>query len=144
MIGATQEMGGVARGYTSYPPSILVVTDDLCQALKLGQVLENNDCCVYQTNTSLDGLTPTWQKYFDLIVFDLEPAPIDGLEIGSKLKTNPNLTGLPIILLATSDPGEEALNINLGLVYHIAKDAWTETRLLQLVEHLHYLTYRYM
>jgi CheY-like chemotaxis protein len=144
MIGATQEMGRTARRYTSYPPSILVVTDDLRQALKLGQVLENNDCCVYQTNTSLAGLTATRQKYFDLIVLDLEPASIDGLEIGQKLKTNPDLTGLPIILLATGDPGEEGLNIDPGLVYHISKAARAEIRVLQLVEHLHYLIYRYM
>jgi CheY-like chemotaxis protein len=144
LIGATQEMGRIARGYTSYRPSILVVTDDLLQALKLGWVLENNDCCVYQTNTNLAGLTVARQKYFDLIVFDLESASIAGLEIGPKLKANPNLTGLPVILLTTGDHGEEALNLDLGVVYDISKDARAELRVLQLVEHLHYLTYRYM
>lgn len=123
-----------------------MVADDSSRARKLKQGLENNGCYVYQISSGFDDLGIVCQEYFDLVVLDLEQAAANGFEICKKFKTEPELVGIPLVLLAPHIQADEAIR---GLkiaapVYCLAKDTFSEAMLLQIIEQTHYLTYRYL
>jgi DNA-binding response OmpR family regulator len=145
------ELPSIDRGYTHYPPSVLIVTDGVPQALELKQMLENNGCQVDRAALGSGDITPARQKYFDLMVLKLEQPGVDCFEMCRKLRANPQLAGLPVVILGTNDFAPEAIpGPKMGCVYYLCNghgspgDASAETRLLHIIEQVHYLTYRYI
>ena len=142
---------GADRGYTTYPPSILIVTDYLLHALRLKRRLENEGCQVDCTSTNPDGIATACRKYLDLIVLDLEGPGAGGSEVCRKLRADPQLTDVPVVILATcSCAGEAMSGPPIGKVYYCLSnaqargtDSSVEAKLLSIIEQLHYLTYRY-
>ena len=134
------------RESRTYPPSILIIGSNSPQTLKLAQQLKNNGCRVRRIDSSCDDLAAVRQQYFDLIVLDLELIERPDSEMYQKLKTDPELASIPLIILMTRAQLEAALTeLEISpLVYYLAKDALTESRLLQLIGQIHYMIYRYM
>ena len=138
-------------GYPTYPPSILIVGDSCRPTLILKQRLENNGCRVCQTDTRSDSLATARQHYFDLIVLNLEEPDGDGFEVCPKLRGDPALAHIPIVLLTTHGcPLRATKGLKIDNVYYLARthlsagDTCAEAALLQIIQHIHYLTYRYM
>ncbi len=106
------------RGYTTYPPSILIVTDCLLHALRLKWRLENEGCQVDCTSTNPAGIATACRKYLDLIVLDLKDPDAGGSEVCQKLRANPQLTDVPVVILATCNCAEGAMSgFSMGKVY---------------------------
>lgn len=138
-------------GYPTYPPSILIVGDSCRPTLILKQRLENNGCRVCQTDTRSDSLATARQHYFDLIVLNLEEPDEDDLEVCQKLIADPELAPIPMVVLTTHGcPLQATKGLKMGNVYYLARtrpdagDTCAEAALLQIIQHIHYLTYRYM
>ncbi len=138
------------RGYTTYPPSILIVTDCWLCALRLKRRLENEGCQVDCTSPNPTGMATACRKYLDLIVLDLENPNAGGSEVCQKLRANPQLTDVPVVILATCNCAEGAMGgLSMGKVYCLSNvqpdggDASVEAKLLGIIEQIHYLTYRY-
>ena len=138
------------RGYTTYPPSILIVTDCLLHALRLKRRLENEGCRVDWTDTNPDGMATACRKYLDLIVLDLEGPEAGGSEVCQKLRADPQLTDVPVVILATCGCAGGAMSgPPMGKVYCLSAvqaggvDPSVEAKLLGIIEQVHYLTYRY-
>jgi len=137
------------RGYTTYPPSILIVTDCLLHALRLKRKLKNEGCQVDWTDTNPDGMATACRKYLDLIVLDLEGP--GGPEVCQKLRANPQVADVPVVILATCGCAGGAMSgPPMGKVYCLsgahadgAADPPVEAKLLGIIEQVHYLTYRY-
>lgn len=118
-------------------PSILLVEDSAPQALKVKLTLENNNCRVYWADTGFGGLHIAEQKYLDLIVLDIELPDINGFEVCKRLKSNPDLADIPVVMLTTLDQAEHALNgLELGAIDYIPKDAFAETVLVETVKQM--------
>ena len=126
-----------------YPPSILIVEESALQNLKLRRRLEKKGCQVYKTN--LEGLNAVRQEYFDLVVLNIDLSNPDALQQVRKLKTWPELAGVPIVMLMPDDLAENAINElnNAGTIHHFSEDAFTQARLIQIIKQVHYMTYRY-
>ncbi len=138
------------RGYTTYPPSILIVTDCWLYALRLKRRLENEGCQVACTSPNPAGMATACRKYLDLIVLDLEDPDAGGSEVCQKLRADAQLTDVPVVILATCSCAEGAMNgLSMGRIYCLSNtqsdggDASVETKLLGIIEQIHYLTYRY-
>ncbi len=130
--------------YTIYPPSILVIEDTPCQAPKLKPGLENNGCRVHQIGTCVEELSAVQHKFFDLIVFNTKLCDVDSCVACQRLETDPELSGVPAVILATYGlPGEVIGKLRTSPIYYLAKDAFAVGRLLQIIEQIQYLTYRY-
>jgi CheY-like chemotaxis protein len=85
------------------------------------------------------------QKYFDLIVLDLDPSAENGLSLYQELKSYPELAGLSTVILAPCQLLSRRMSgFGGGPVHFLAKDSEVEVRLLQLIELVHHLRYRYL
>ena len=132
--------------YPIYPPSILLIGDDASRALKLKRKLEHHGLRVYQTDVSADELAPARQKYFELIVFDIKQLDANNCEVCRKIKADPELADIPMVILTTRNLTQETLKpLNVGTpVSYLSRDDSAEERLIRIVEHRHYMTYRYI
>lgn len=141
---ATKELHDLNYRCREYPPSILIVGSDDERIQNLKQRLEDNGCDVYYVNARSGDLVAAYQKYFDLTVLDVE-SPQDRVEVYRQLETKLRLTDTPLVVLMANNDDQQLMNeSNAPLpVYHIAKGVAVETKLLQIVEQVHYMTYRY-
>ena len=120
-----------------YPPSVLIVEDSPPQALKLKLALEHNGCNVYWSETGLGGLGMAQEKIFDLIVLDVELPDINGFEVCRRLKTDPTLKDIPVVMLTTLDQAENVHHgLEAGAVDYIPKDAFAEIVLIETIKQL--------
>ena len=134
-------------GYSTYLPSILLVNDDNASSRQLRQQLEERGCQVHQTNLSPAGLAKVRKNYVELIVLDIELVDIADSKIYRQLGSEPDLRGVPVVILTTYHPAEESIRwLKKGRpVYCLSsKDVSTAARLWQIIEHKHYLANRYM
>ncbi len=125
-------------GRQTLPPlSVLIVEDSHPQALRLKMTLENNGCRVKWAETGFGGLAIAQQSYFDLIVLDIELPDTNGFEICKKLKSDPNLTEIPVVMLTTLDQAENAMSgLEVGAVDYIPKDVFAEMVLLDTIKQM--------
>lgn len=125
------------NGKNQLPLSVLIVEDSPPQALKTKLVLENNGCQVAWADTGRSGLKEARQQPFDLIVLDIELPDTSGFEVCKKLKADPNLVDVPIIMMTSRDQAHDVLSgLELGAVDYIPKDAFAEAVLLETVRQM--------
>lgn len=117
--------------------SVLIIEDSPPQALKLKLALESNGCQVHWAETGWGGLDMVQQERFDLIVLDIQLPDINGFEVCKKLKSDPELADIPVVMLTTRDHAEDVLNgLEVGAVDYIPKDAFAETVLLETIKQM--------
>jgi DNA-binding response OmpR family regulator len=118
-------------------PLILIVEDSAPQALKLKLALETGGCQVHWAETGLGGLDIAHQKQFDLVVLDIELPDINGFEVCKKLKADPALANIPVVMLTTRDHADDVLSgLEVGAVDYIPKDAFAEAVLLETIRQM--------
>ena len=67
----------------------------------------------------------------------MELPDINGFEICQRLKANPNLVDIPVVMMTTRDQAEDALTgLEAGAVDYIPKDAFAEAILLETVRQM--------
>lgn len=140
------------HGYTRYSPSVLVISDRSTQLCQLKQWLQHKSRQVRGITITSNELASISHHYFDLIVVDLEPGELAGpqnqgvlLSALQKLKTYPELNNLPLIILTNGDEVRRLVTQSAtGPVYCLGKGSSTEAALLQLIDQIHYLSYRYL
>jgi DNA-binding response OmpR family regulator len=117
--------------------AILIIEDSPPQALKLKLGLENNGYYVHWADTGFAGLKAAHQKRFDLIVLDVELPDINGFEICKRLKVNPDLADIPVVMLTTLEEAEDVMSgLEAGAVDYIPKDAFAEIVLLETIKQM--------
>jgi CheY-like chemotaxis protein len=117
--------------------SVLLVEDSPSQAIRFKTSLESGGCQVHWAENGLDGLQAAREKPFDLIILDVELPDIDGFQICSKLKADPTVADIPVVMLTTRDRAEDALTgLDNGAVDYIPKDMFAETVLLETIKQM--------
>jgi CheY-like chemotaxis protein len=140
---------------TNHCPAILLVTEDCRRVLDFKQWLEAEGCQVYRANiNNVDELlTSCRHVLFDLIVLNVEAPELSSFKeiykmikaLYNNLKAVPALLTLPMVVLTACEQVETALErLAIRPVHCIRRDdeAATST-LLQTIEQIYYLTYRY-
>ena len=85
---------------------ILIVEDNL-ELLMLMQQLMKTSYKVYIAQNGIEALKVIREKDLDLIVSDVMMPEMDGIELTSKIKNNPDSSHLPIILLTAKTQDED-------------------------------------
>jgi DNA-binding response OmpR family regulator len=117
--------------------SVLMVEDSPPQALKVKLALENNGCEVFWAETGQGGLDIGQEKDFDLIILDIELPDTNGFEVCKKLKSDPNLAEIPVIMMTTRDHAEDVLSgLEVGAIDYIPKDAFAEAVLIETIKQM--------
>jgi DNA-binding response OmpR family regulator len=117
--------------------SILIVEDSAPQALKMKLALESNGCQVHWAETGLGGLDIAQKHQVDLVVLDIELPDISGFEVCQRLKANPALANIPVVMMTSRDHAADVLNgLEVGAVDYIPKDAFAEAVLLETIRQM--------
>jgi DNA-binding response OmpR family regulator len=117
--------------------SVLLVEDSVPQALKTKLALETIGCSVYWVDNGTQGLAAALEQRFNLIVLDIELPDINGFEICKRLKANPNLAAIPVVMLTTLDQAENVMHgLDAGAVDYIPKDAFADVVLAETVKQM--------
>ncbi len=117
--------------------SILLVEDTAVQAMRFKTNLEENGCAVRWVENGLDGLKAAREAYYDLIILDIELPDINGFEVCWRLKEDPAVADIPVIMLTTRDRAEDALvGLGSGAIDYIPKDAFAELVLLETLKQM--------
>lgn len=112
-------------------PQILLVEDTPSQGLRFKACLEDGGCAVHWVTTGSDGLQASRNAKYDLIVLDVQLPDITGFEVCKKLKNDPAVASIPVIMLTTRDKASDVLTgLENGAIDYIPKDPFAEAVLL--------------
>jgi two-component system cell cycle response regulator len=93
------------------PTKILTVDDSMTIRLIIRQSLKQYDCQVLEASNGVEGLSAASREKPDLIVLDLTMPVMDGYEMLTRLKLDPDLKNIPIIMLTSEASRENVLRI---------------------------------
>src|SRR6187455_2494110 len=84
---------------TVISPTILLADDDIDSMMLLGNSLKSDYGVTFARNGE-DALILLEQRSFELVVLDVVMSGMDGLEVLAKIRSNPRIADLPVILVS--------------------------------------------
>jgi two-component system chemotaxis sensor kinase CheA len=118
--------------------SILLADDSLTTRVQLRRILESAG---YQVQPAVDGLD-AWARLgtqtFDAVVSDVQMPGLDGYQLTARIRGNPQLAALPVVLVTTlASEEDQRRGLEVGASAYITKGSFDQE---QLLEHLQRLT----
>jgi CheY-like chemotaxis protein len=86
---------------------ILIVDDDPEALAILQTLLEHSGYAVTAVYNGIDALKHIYQSIPDLIVLDIMMPGMDGYEVCEAVKSNPQTSSVPVIMLTAKDMGDD-------------------------------------
>jgi two-component system chemotaxis sensor kinase CheA len=128
---------GIATLAPAAPPRILVVEDSITTRTLEKNVLE---AAGYRVAVAADGLAG-WEALrgdaFDLVVADIEMPRLDGLELTGRIRADPRLAELPVVLVTSRDSREDReRGAQAGADAYIVKGGFDQASLLDTIRRL--------
>ena len=117
--------------------SLLVVEDSITARMLLKNILESSG---YRVTTAVDGIdawTALKSTPFDLVVSDIQMPRLNGFDLTAKIRADPALAGLPVILvtgLASREDRERGIDV--GANAYILKREFDQSNLLEVIHRL--------
>ncbi|MFW5500472.1 MAG: response regulator [Maridesulfovibrio sp.] len=116
---------------------ILVVDDSLTVREVERKLLVNHG---YEVDTAVDGqdgLNAVISGNYDLVVTDVDMPRMNGLELTSRIKGDPDLKSIPVMMVSYKDRKEDKLRgLEAGADYYLTKSSFHDETLLSAVEDL--------
>lgn len=92
-------------------PKILTVDDSKTIRLIIGKAFKSFDCEVLEACNGVEGLAVAAKERPDIIILDITMPVMDGYETLTKLKSDPDLKGIPVIMLTAEAGRDNVLKI---------------------------------
>jgi two-component system, cell cycle response regulator len=103
-------------------PKILTVDDSKTIRLIVAKAFKEYDCEIFEAANGVEGLVAAAKDHPDLIILDLTMPLMDGAEMLGKMKNNPDLKSIPVIMLTAEAGRENVLRIaKLGVRDYLIK-----------------------
>ena len=132
---AARDMNENAKDKNDY--SILVVEDSITSRALLKNILESAGYRVATAVDGIDGYTALKSGTFDLVVSDVEMPRLDGFGLTTRLRTDPQLATLPVVLVTALDSREDReRGVDAGANAYIVKSSFEQSNLLEVVQGL--------
>jgi two-component system cell cycle response regulator len=104
------------------PTKILSVDDSRTIRIIVGRSFSSYDCQVVEACNGEEGLATAAREKPDLIILDVTMPVMDGVTMLTKLKENPDLKAIPVIMLTAESGRENVLHIaKLGVRDYLVK-----------------------
>jgi DNA-binding response OmpR family regulator len=139
---ALQEKANMKASIHSTFPSltkqiILVIEDDLQMKNLLVLLLERSGLDVMASELGEEGLRLAQNHPVDLILSDIDLPDISGFEVCRRLKENPELRSIPVIIMSGRlTEGNAAQAMDLGAADYITKPCPAKEILAKVAAHL--------
>jgi DNA-binding response OmpR family regulator len=113
----------VNKGGCGMTPRVLIIDDDPDLLRLVGLLLRRINV---ETVTATDGFTGLTacegEKIPDLVILDLMLPDMDGFEVLKRMRANPNLNHIPVLILsAKADPNTIRQGLDLGADGYVTK-----------------------
>jgi two-component system sensor histidine kinase/response regulator len=92
------------------PPLILIAEDSATQAARLTYVLERNGYRVAMAKNGLEALHAAKARKPSLIITDIMMPEMDGYGLCERIKSDPDLCDVPVILVTTLSDPQDVIN----------------------------------
>lgn len=103
-------------------PKILTVDDSKTIRMIISKAFKPFDCEVSEASNGVEGLAMASKEKPDLIILDLTMPIMDGYETLTKLKADPELKNIPVVMLTAEAGRENVLRIaRLGVRDYLVK-----------------------
>ncbi|HWD18786.1 MAG TPA: response regulator [Verrucomicrobiae bacterium] len=115
------------------PTKVLSVDDSRTMRLIVARALQGYECVLCEASNGEEGLAAARAEKPDVIVLDITMPVMDGVTMLTKLKEDPELRKIPVVMLTAESGRENVLYIaKLGIRDYLVKPFKAE----QLVEKL--------
>ena len=122
---------------TKRQPLILVVDDSITTRTMEKNLLE---AAGYQVRAAVDGVeawTLLKTEAFDLVVSDVDMPRMDGLDLTAKIRANPKMSDVPVVLVTALESREDKeRGIEVGANAYLVKSSFDQTNLLEIIRRL--------
>jgi len=127
------QRGAVAEGERR-AKRVLVVDDSLTVRELERKLLGNRGYEVEAAVDGMDGWNAARTGHFDLVVTDIDMPRMDGIELVTLIKKDPNLRSLPVMIVSYKDREEDRRRgLEAGADYYLTKGSFHDETLLQAV-----------
>ncbi|HLO51157.1 MAG TPA: response regulator [Kamptonema sp.] len=114
--------------------SILVVDDSITVREMERKLLQNKG---YKVDVAVDGMEG-WHavstNHYDLVVSDVDMPRMNGIEFTTKIKNNPKLNQIPVIIVSYKDRDEDRIRgLEAGADYYLTKASFQDDTLVNAV-----------
>jgi two-component system sensor histidine kinase and response regulator WspE len=120
------------------PTKRLLVVDDSITVREVERKLLEN--AGYEVEVAIDGVDGWNQlsgKPFDLMVSDVDMPRMNGIELVTRIKADPRLSSIPVIIVSYKDRAEDRLRgMAAGADYYLTKSSFHDASLIQAVRDL--------
>ena len=117
--------------------SILVVEDSIISRTLIKNILESAGYTVATAVDGLDAYTLLKTAAFDLVVSDVEMPRMNGLDLTAKIRSDKQLSELPVVLVTALDSREHReRGIDVGANAYIVKSSFDQSNLLGVIRQL--------
>lgn len=116
------------------PKSILVVDDSITVREMQRKLLQNKG---YNVDVAVDGMEG-WHavstNHYDLVISDVDMPRMNGIEFTTKIKNNPKLSSIPVIIVSYKDREEDRIRgLEAGADYYLTKASFQDDTLVNAV-----------
>jgi len=117
------------------PKKILIIEDDKFLRELIAQKLSKENFAVSEAIDGEEGIKRIKEEKPDLILLDLILPGIDGFEVLSRMKEEPVLSSIPVIILSNLGQKEDVeRGLKLGAVDYLIKAHFTPGEIIEKVK----------
>ncbi|MDN7023656.1 response regulator [Methanoculleus sp. FWC-SCC1] len=117
--------------------SVLVVEDSVTSRSLLQNLLERAGYYVETAADGMEGFAILKKHEFDIVISDVDMPVMDGFTLTEKIRANPRLARLPVVLVTSLDlPEDRDHGIAIGADAYIVKAGFKQPDLLDIIDSL--------
>lgn len=133
--GTLEQVGRGALATPTPPRKRVLVVEDSLTVRELERKLLAG--AGYATEVAVDGMAG-WNAVrtggFDLVITDVDMPRLDGIELATRIKQDPHLNSIPVMIVSYKDREEDRLRgLEAGADYYLTKGSFHDETLLQAV-----------
>ena len=114
--------------------SILVVDDSITVREMERKLLENKGYTVDVAVDGMEGWHMVSSKNYDLVISDIDMPRMNGIELVTKIKNQPKLSSIPVIIISYKDREADRLSgLEAGADYYLTKASFHDDTLVNAV-----------
>jgi len=117
------------------PKKILIIEDDKFLRELISKKLVNEGFAIVSAVDGAEALKKVKEEKLDLILLDLILPGVDGFEVLARIKSDPSVSSIPVVILSNLGQEEEIeKGLKLGAVSYLVKAYFTPAEIIEKIK----------